>query len=67
MSASLVGSEMCIRDRPRPPQPPQTAGGAGGPPAEEWDHTTLADHVSRMQGKDRRLRDAWVQHCRREA
>eukprot|EP00969_Alexandrium_andersonii_P069024 3044350-Alexandrium_andersonii.AAC.1 len=24
MSASLVGSEMCIRDRPRPPQwPPQ--------------------------------------------
>eukprot|EP00969_Alexandrium_andersonii_P086745 3825342-Alexandrium_andersonii.AAC.1 len=32
MSASLVGSEMCIRDRahhapPRNPQPPNTAGG----------------------------------------
>eukprot|EP00969_Alexandrium_andersonii_P279778 12367209-Alexandrium_andersonii.AAC.1 len=26
MSASLVGSEMCIRDRPSPPQgPPQTS------------------------------------------
>eukprot|EP00969_Alexandrium_andersonii_P020785 907947-Alexandrium_andersonii.AAC.1 len=38
MSASLVGSEMCIRDRPRPTQsrlesssaPPGALGGTGG-------------------------------------
>eukprot|EP00969_Alexandrium_andersonii_P054499 2399094-Alexandrium_andersonii.AAC.1 len=46
MSASLVGSEMCIRDRP-PPEPPCGASGApeapiggvrrgGSPPGEEW-------------------------------
>eukprot|EP00969_Alexandrium_andersonii_P271192 11986305-Alexandrium_andersonii.AAC.1 len=42
MSASLVGSEMCIRDRcsPRVPQPAaqgaQQASGAGGRRAARW-------------------------------
>eukprot|EP00969_Alexandrium_andersonii_P041048 1799942-Alexandrium_andersonii.AAC.1 len=55
MSASLVGSEMCIRDRVRralarillspprgaSPQTPLTGAGASGPTAVSYTHLTL--------------------------
>eukprot|EP00969_Alexandrium_andersonii_P343938 15201895-Alexandrium_andersonii.AAC.1 len=56
MSASLVGSEMCIRDRggrarpppgrggtgpPKCPHPPRSSGFPGGPPPVSYTHLTL--------------------------
>eukprot|EP00969_Alexandrium_andersonii_P019873 866866-Alexandrium_andersonii.AAC.1 len=45
MSASLVGSEMCIRDSAKPPPPKLQASGTKAPPPE-WKASSPASTVS---------------------